>query len=523
MNKFKKTISLLLATVMILSVLLMTGCSGSGSGNNGKTNGKGTLKITAVELGYGIDWLKALIEEFEKETGYTVDLESKVGNLGTSALTTELESKASDSDLIFNKFGSFAKYVHEGKIVGANGESYDCILEDISDVWNAVVDEGSDTTIAQKMDTEYEAYFNMDGKYYGMPWAGGVVGIVRNVEVWNSLGLNDEDVPLTTDAMFALCEKVKGKVSPFIFSKNQNYYEGFAPVWMAQYEGVQNYKQFLNGVDPDGGVTEYVYTYDGALEAMKVLEKLLHPDNEYQSQMSNLDFNLMQGQFLSGAALFCVNGSWLEREMQQNYSEADIDYIRTPVISSIINKLDTVKDDAKLTEVIKYIDAVDAGENPEKPAGVSDEDIAVVTEARHYSYVAGGTDHQVVIPAYSDNVDIAKEFLKFMYSDKGLNIYYKSLGGNMLPAVPVNGYETEGVDVSGFIASSNEATAMGFAVNREPKSKYFVLPGIVTTFANGGSAVEALYNGSKDANQIIQMNTEAIEKQWGVIKQYLGM
>lgn len=520
MNKCKKVISLMVTVVMIMTMML-TGCQ-SKNGTAGES-GEGTLKITAVELGYGVEWLKALAQEFEKETGYTVEVESKVGTLGISALTTELESMASKSDLIFNKFGSFAKYAHEGKVLGADGTNYDCILADITDVWNAVVDEGSDQTIAEKMDAEYREYFNMDDKYYGMPWAGGVFGIVRNVDVWNSLGLTDEDVPLTTDAMFALCDKVKSKVAPFIFSKNQNYYEGFVPVWMAQYEGVQNYKQFLNGVDPDGAVTEYIYTYDGALEAMKILEKLLDQTNEYHSEMSTLDFNLMQGQFLSGAALFCVNGSWLEREMKQNYAEANIDYIRTPVVSSIVNKLDTVNDDVALKAVIQYVDAVDAGENPEKPAGVSDEDIQIVMEARHYSYVSGGIDHQIVIPAYSKNVEVAKEFLKFMYSDKGLNIYYKVMNGNMLPALPVNDFETEGVDVSGFIASSNEATALGYAVNRESKAKYFVLPGIATTFTNGGSAVEALYSGSMDANQIITMNTEAIQKMWSTIQQYLGM
>lgn len=522
MRKMRRMVSMILAMVTLLTVVCTTGCSDKEGGKSGDS-GKGTLRISAVELGYGVDWLKAVVAEFEKETGYTVELTSKVGSLGSAALVTELESMASDSDIIMSKFPNFAKYAHEGKVAGANGTNYDCILADVSDVWNAAVDEGSDTTIAQKMDSEYEAFYNMDGKYYGVPWAGGVFGIVRNVDVWNTLGLAEEDVPLTTDAMFALCDEIKDTVSPFIFSKNQSYYEGFVPVWMAQYEGVQGYKQFLNGVDPDGSVTEYVYTYDGALEAMKVLEKLLDQENEYHSEMSTLDFTLMQGQFLSGSALFCVNGTWLEREMQQNYAEANIDYIRTPVISSIINKLDTVKDDAQLTEVIKYIDAVDAGETPEKPAGVSDTDIAIVTEARHYSYVCGGMDHQAVIPAYSDNVELAKEFLKFMYSDKGLNIYYKSMNGVMLPANPVNEFDTEGVSISGFIASSNEAIAKGYAVNREAKSKYFVLPGIVTTFTNGGSVVEGFYNGTMDANGAIDMNTAAIQKMWSVIQQYLGM
>lgn len=523
MNKRKTILSLIMAAVMLLSVLPMAACSGNGNDGNTDKDGKATLKISAVELGYGVDWLKALIEEFEKETGCSVELVTKVGTLGINALSTELTSLASDSDLIFNKFGAFAQYVHQGEVTVKGGATYECLLADISDVWEASVDDGSAVTIADKMDANYEALFDMDGKYYGMPWAGGVIGIVRNTDVWNELGLKEEDIPLTTDSMFALCDKIKSEVSPFIFAVNENYYEGFAPVFMAQYEGSQNYGQFLNGIDPDGNVTEYVYTYDGALEAMKVLEKLLNQENGYHSNLSNLDFTLMQGQFLSGAALFCVNGSWLEREMQANYAGANVDFIRTPVISSIINKLDTVKDDAGLIEVIRYVDALDAGESAEKPWGVSDADIAAVAEARHYSFVAGGTDHQVVIPAYSKHTELAKEFLKFMYSDKGLNIYYRTLNGNMLPANPVNGFTAEDVDVSEFIKSSNLATAMGYSLNRDTMSKYFALTGLVTTFNNGGSAVKALYSGEKNASQVIDMNTKTIKNQWSTLKQYLGL
>ena len=33
----------------------------------------------------------------------------------------------------------------------------------------------------------FEAYYNVDGKYYGLPWANGIMGIVRNKNVWDKL------------------------------------------------------------------------------------------------------------------------------------------------------------------------------------------------------------------------------------------------------------------------------------------------------------------------------------------------
>lgn len=498
------------------------------SGQRSEPGENGYLHISAVQLGYGTDWLYALEEAFEEKAKINVDISTVVGATGQGTLDTEIESLASDTDLFFNKRGWFAEDVYKGSI-SVRGQAYDCLYADLTDVWGSVVDEGSELTIEGKMDPLYAEAFNIEGKYYALPWAGGVYGIVRNLDVWDDLGLTDEDVPYTTNELFALCDEIKEEVAPFIYSLEDEYYTGWSTIFFGQYEGVDNVKQFMEGRDPDGEISQYVYTYDGQLEAMKVLKTLLDPDNGYQHERStSIDFTSMQGQFLRGQALFCVNGSWLENEMKANFSSARVDVIKTPVISSLVNKLSfgsTLGADAaeeKLIECIQYVDAVDADESPAMPSGVTEEDIQKVTEARHYSYMAGGIDHQAYVPSYSSHIREAKEFLKFMYSDEGMQIYYETLQGATLPATPTQDYDSTGMTFSEFRTSVNAAAEEGFLYDREPKSRYYVLASVSTCFENGVQPVVAL-RGSSTPQDIITTNNAEVAKKWPSIQELLGL
>lgn len=500
----------------------------------------GLVHISAANLGYGTGWLEAMEKVFEEKFGINVYIDTYTGTSGTERLDTEIESFSSDTDLFFNRRGWFADDVYTGTIVAANGQQYPCLYEDLSDVWNAVVDEGSDQTISSKIDPLYRDAYNIEGSYYALPWAGGVYGVVRNLDVWNELGLTDADVPYTTNELFALCDRVKGTLAEdgkacFIYALDEEYYTGWSTIFFAQYEGKTNAEAFMDGRDPNGERTQHAYTYDGQLEAMEVLETLIDADNGYQySRSSSIDFTTMQGLFLRGEALFCINGSWLEIEMGANFDSANVDMIKTPVVSSVVNRLSFGNDssltakqkDDRLAELIRYVDAVDAGETPAQPAYASGEtlanDIAIVTEARHYAYMAGGTDHQAYIPSYSQHIREAKEFLKFMYSDEGLQIYFESMQGAMLPATPTGGsYDSTGMQLSGFRASVNAAQESGFAYDREPTARYFVLPKISACFENGVSPVVALRSGST-AQDIITANRNSIGSRWDSIADLLG-
>ena len=226
--------------------------------------------------------------------------------------------------------------------------------------------------------------------------------------------------------------------------------------------------------------------------------------------------------------------AWLEIEMGTNFDSANVDMIKTPVVSSIVNRLSFGNDssltedqkDDRLVELIKYVDAVDAGGTPALPTYAAEatveNDIAIVTEARHYSYMAGGTDHQAYIPSYSQHIREAKEFLKFMYSDRGLQIYYESMQGAMLPAMLTEGsYDASGMQLSGFRESVNAAQLDGFVYDREPTARYFVLPHISACFENGVSPVVAL-RGGDSAMDIITDNRNSIGSRWETIAGLLG-
>lgn len=149
--------------------------------------------------------------------------------------------------------------------------------------------------------------------------------------------------------------------------------------------------------------------------------------------MNTLTFTQAQAQLILGNGLMMVNGDWLENEMKSVEDEDENKYtfrmMNTPVVSAIIEKCETIADDATLSRVIDYVDGnLDRSEI----ADVSDADIARIDEARHCRHSIGG-QHTVGIPVYATAKELAKEFLKYMATDEAQQIYMDCTSGNMLP------------------------------------------------------------------------------------------
>lgn len=500
-------------TASVLAVGMLTGCGGKGGSSKADAD---TLVITVAKLGFGDQWLTELAKAYEEKTGQKVQVISKVGESGLSAIKGELQSQSSETDIFFTRPSEFFKSIYRGAVT-INGEKYDCEFADLTDVWESTP-EGDDKSIKEKMNADFEAYYNVDGKYYGLPWADSVMGFVRNKNVWDKLKLTEEDVPRTTDEMFALADKVKAKgTAPFIYSLESEYYSSIAPIWFAQYEGSENMAYFNAGLDPIGEKSYNLYAYDGQVKALEIVERLVNKENGYHHATSeSSSFTDMQSTFLLDQALFCVNGSWLEVEMGENYKDSNIDFIKTPLISDIIEKLDTVKDDKTLSEVVAYVD----GDASKAPAGVSKEDVEVVRDARKASYMRGGFDHTALVPAYSNQLDAAKDFLKFMYSDEGMNVYYKATSGSQLPLTPSKAYD-DSVKVSAFRQNINALTKEGnFCVYGQGKAKIFAIGGVSCYWYNGSNNfVRALLDG-KTPDEICVTNNEYLKANWSSMSNY---
>ena len=419
----KKLILFLLAAVIVLG--MFGGCK------KDVPDTENDLVVELADLGYGTDFFEAMVERFEQ-----LNPGKKVYANYSSDLTkvrTQLDSgpRYNPTDLYFGG-GSFFDLIQLGSFK-VDGVTYENRFYELSDVYD-YIPSGEEYSVKDKMVDSYEEYFNVDGKYYGFPWAGGMGGLVYNKKIAEKYSI---DLPNTTDELFALQEKLTGGEYLFMYALEDHYWDMVYDTWVAQYAGLEAYTNFWDGMyyNKDRGGYSFgpdIMTMPGRYEMLEVLEKALNSisaDGTIHSDPDSLSYNFSQAQmnFLAGKALFMPNGDWLELEAQAFGNDVEIAFIRTPVISSIIEKLDTVKDDAMLSAVI---DAIDRGET--SCEGVSAEDFAIVREARGVVKTIG-VNHVVLIPVYANAADLAVEFLKFMASDEGLQIYIEQTGGAMLP------------------------------------------------------------------------------------------
>ena len=176
--------------------------------------------------------------------------------------------------------------------------------------------------------------------------------------------------------------------------------------------------------------------------AYDVMRTLLMQQNGYTKLESN--FQKMQKSFIKGTSIFSSNGEWIENEVsaELNPGDANIQYLRIPVISSIVNNPTVSADftgtdaekDAKLSAVIDYIDTHSlqtATAEAASELAVSETTLQLLIDARLFQYCT--PSFAALVPAYSDQIPAAKEFLKFMLSKEGQEIFMASTYGVCAP------------------------------------------------------------------------------------------
>lgn len=336
-------------------------------------------------------------------------------------------------------------------------------------------------------------------EYMQFPWIAGYIGLIYNetlVQEW----LGEEfEMPLTTDALIDMAETLNGvrkdettnqfvptmqkngKNAPktFALSYTTDYWTCFFNTWWAQYSGLDKVNQFNSGKieDPDEpGVWDYstdIFADEGRLETLKVIEDCLwyakkskHENKtkeeldaedalkkddreEYErtktptynyihSQTNSLTFDKIQERFRNGEAFFMMNGDWLEMELGGSTGGSTFKFLKTPIISSIVETMDLYTDDgtkytdleatkraAYDTQLQAIVRAVDAGAT--ELAGVSENDFEKVRTARTYVSSVGG--HYAYIPSYATAKGLAKDFLLYMASDKAIKIFMEAEKG----------------------------------------------------------------------------------------------
>ena len=534
----KKSLFLSLAAIMFA----LTACNNSGSKSN-------KIKISCVQLGYGTEWLTTLTKAYTEKTGVEFAYTEVVGQAGNNNLDNNLRSLSGNTDIYGLRPGSFHELLYRGKIT-TGGVTYDHAFEPLTDIYNQEYEnETGNNTISKKIDPIFKDYVTIDDEMYALPWANGFLAFVRNLDVWEKLGYRPEEYPRTTDELFEMMDEINAtiattgdsklkNVAPMIYCAEDEYYTSIIGSWFAQYEGPEVMEKFYAGRNPDGKRGPDMFTYDGISETLKVLSNILQYDKStgrYKYQHINskkLSFTQMQNYFLAGDAAFCVNGTWLEVE-NPKARESNIDYVKIPLVSSIVNneKLHKKYTEDELRTLVSFLDAhIEEGDNEGLPSVYDIDDVEFIRKSRNTgSYMRCDYDHLFIVPSWSNKKAEAKEFLRWMYSDEALQLFFDKMNGHHLPATPSTGfYDTSNVNFSKFRISCNKAFDEGkFCqyASSTVKDKIFsiakVQPNISNTISKTGTCVDWIVDGMTP-DQIIAENTNYLTTRWTSILNSIG-
>ena len=450
-KKFKLTATVL--GMLLLSTGVMAGCKGGGNTDNGDVK---EVQIGVVSKGYGNEFANSLAEEYNKlHTDVKVTVKKTTPTATYQDTQLQLGKKKNDIDIFFTVTNT---------IFSTQGDATLYHWADLSDVYDSAAvgytEADGTRTIEDLLDPSFVGGFTYtDGKQYSMPWTSGVVGLLYNKTKWDAMNTNLKNagkeeltLPKTTDEMFTLFEKIttadvkaaSGNAYAFSYSGQNSYMHFmFNSLW-PQYEGKTASENFFEGKNEQGVYTADIYNTKGREYAYDVVRNMILKSNGYVNDGdSSQTYDLEQLSFLRGNALFSCNGDWMEREASAKFNpgDADVAILRTPVMSEIVNN-DKIKadftgtdaeKDAKLSAIVAFIDEnyIDGDSAPSKEdaatLGVSLTTLEFINHARLVRHTL--PDFVAVIPEYSNELNEAKDFLKFMYSKAGQEIVMQETYG----------------------------------------------------------------------------------------------
>ena len=369
-----------------------------------KSGEKKTLKLAALESGYGKEMWPELIKAYEEANpNVKVELQS------SKELEDELspKMKAGDfPDVVMLALGR-KKALPETLIK-------EKALADISDLFDMKV-YGEDKKVSEKLlngvlgSTVTDPY--RDGKHYLAPMFYAPTGLFYNQGLFEQKGW---EVPKDMPAMKELAEKAKAEGISLFTYPTTGYLDSFFPALLANAGGVDLFNKAMS-------YEKGIFASEGATKAFNALGELVK--NVEPSTVANANpqsFTKNQQLLLDNKALFMPNGTWVVGEMK----------------------------DAPRADGFKW--AMNA---------------APAIEKGGKRFVYSFFEH-IWVPEAATNKKEAKEFLSFLYSDKAAAIFAKHNAAQPIQGVTINGNfiatkPVEGVNMKETLYGQIDSVASG--------------------------------------------------------------
>ena len=450
----KKIVSVIAAALIAGTALGASACGGKVDSSNPQT-----LEVYVCNLGYGYSWAEKMLNDFAEEGWVKEKYPDLQVSFSQDAVEQNsknwLENNSTNYDVIMCT--NLEAYL---------GESEGKTADHTELVYHQTVP-GENVTFEDKMfDSVRESNRDVnstaeDPRYYTATFASGMTGIAYNATVLEKLGFEE---PNTTDELFAIAESIRtgtyvegargsytagaaldrsvySSESAFVTYGVSAYINYTVETWWAQYEGVDNYINYFQGMS-DGVLSSAVTRQTGRLKALEATEEMMEYTRLYPSAERDA-YRRAQNEVVMGQSLFMANGDWFDLEERDFATSApgagEVRLMNAPVLSSIRDKAPSIPDDAALALVIEAIDngctsiSEAEAQYPElKGKNITDADFGTVYDARMVVYSIGPR-HNIVIPECSPAKEVAADFILYMATDKCLETYASETGGASLP------------------------------------------------------------------------------------------
>ena len=408
----KKILSVLLASAMSLS--LLAGCGGApqqpsqpstppaqSPAQSAPAPEAQSITVAALTSAYEETYpgmWKEVCAAFTAETGIQVEL---ITDKNLEDLIGPAMQGGEYPDVIHLATGRDKKLT-EQFIKGRN-------IAEITDVLSMTVP-GESAKVSDKIvpgftDTSITNPYG-DGKTYLAPMFYSPCGLFYNAGLFEEKGWT---VPATWDEMWALGETAKAEGYALFTYPTTGYFDTFFPTLLYSAGGPEFFNQAMN-------YAEGIWDTDEAKQCFDVMSKLASYTAEVTvAQANDQDYLMNQQLILDNKALFIPNGTWIVGEME----------------------------DALRADGFRWgMCALPGG-----GAGTS----------ASYCWM-----EQAWIPAQAPNLDAAKQFIAFLYSDKAASIFAK--GGAAQPITGItDSMEGDNKIFYGIYDSGASAVMGGFA------------------------------------------------------------
>ena len=224
------------------------------------------------------------------------------------------------------------------------------------------------------IDMVYDVNKDKEETIYGVPFATNASGVIYNTEKFEELGL---EVPKTWDEFFALGDTVKDIDGRSLFT-----YQGIYPGYMEEmlWPAIANEcgEEALTKI---ANYEEGSFNNEGVLKALTHIKEIA--DKGYLLEGTvGMNHTESQTEMMLGKAAFITNGTWMENEMQDAPREDRFEFAMAPIPTENADDVHYVFDSCE----------------------------------------------QFSIPAAAKNQELAKEFLRFLYSDESVSAFAEASG-----------------------------------------------------------------------------------------------